>query len=110
MLSPTTLNDDAAVSTWLEILELAAESDTGSGGQNWVDTDADRRDALRTMTVPCRVIAFADDRIAPPHLVAETAAAIPDCDLVEIPRCGHLGYLERPDEVNTAVIEFLAKH
>lgn len=109
MLSPATLNDEAAVSSWLEIFELAAESGTRANGQAWVDTVADRRAALRAITVPCRVIAFADDAVSPPHLVAETAGAIPECDYVEIPRCGHLGYLERPDEVNTAIIEFLDK-
>ena len=40
----------------------------------------------------------------------EVADAIPDCDLVEIGSCGHFGYLERPDEVNAAILEFLAKH
>ena len=50
---------------------------------------------LGEVPVPCRVIAFSDDLIAPPHLGAEVADAIPDCDLVEIPSCGHLGYLER---------------
>jgi pimeloyl-ACP methyl ester carboxylesterase len=75
-----------------------------------VDTTEDRRAALTKITAPCRVIAFTDDSVAPPHLAAETAEAIPECDFVEIERCGHLGYLERPDEVNAAIIEFLARH
>ncbi|WP_370320038.1 alpha/beta fold hydrolase [Actinoplanes sp. ATCC 53533] len=29
---------------------------------------------------------------------------------MEIERCGHLGYLERPDEVNAAIVEFLGRH
>jgi pimeloyl-ACP methyl ester carboxylesterase len=29
---------------------------------------------------------------------------------VEIPNCGHSGYLERPAEVNSAIVEFLDKH
>jgi pimeloyl-ACP methyl ester carboxylesterase len=110
MLSPATLRDEATAATWLEIFELAAESDDSAEGQVWVETTEDRRPVLSRITAPCRVIAFTDDGIAPPHLAAETAEAIPDCDFVEIPRCGHLGYLERPDEVNTAITEFLDKH
>jgi pimeloyl-ACP methyl ester carboxylesterase len=110
MLSPATLNDDAAISPWLEVLEMAGDAADAGAGQAWIDTLADRREVLRTVTVPCRVIAFTDDLIAPPHLCADVADAIPDCDLVEISRCGHLGYLERPHEVNTAIIEFLDKH
>ncbi|MEU4425287.1 alpha/beta hydrolase [Actinoplanes sp. NPDC024001] len=108
MLSPTTLNDDAVVAPWLEVLELAG--DGAAAGQSFVDLLSDRRPALRTVAVPCRVIAYSDDLIAPPHLGAEVAEAIPDSDFVEIPKCGHLGNLERPDETNAAIIEFLDRH
>jgi pimeloyl-ACP methyl ester carboxylesterase len=37
------------------------------------------------------------------------ADAIPNGDLVEIPGCGHLGHLERPDLVNAAIVEFFDK-
>ena len=107
MLSPATLNDDAAVTGWLEMFELS--DGNAAGGQQSVDTFEDRRAALREITVPCRAIAFTDDLICPPHLVAEVANAIPDCDYVEISGCGHVGNLERPDEVNTAIIEFFEK-
>ncbi|GAA4466678.1 alpha/beta fold hydrolase [Phytohabitans houttuyneae] len=110
MLSPTTLNNDDAIAGWLEVFELAGEASTTASGQVWVDLLQDRRDALRTISAPCRVIGFADDLITPSHLAAEAADAIPNCDFVEIPRCGHLGYLERPDEVNAAIIEFLDKN
>jgi pimeloyl-ACP methyl ester carboxylesterase len=109
MLSPATLNDDAAVSLWLETFGRPG-GEAAAGGQAWVDTTADRRAELAGVRVPCRVISFADDLITPPHLAAEVAAAIPGCDLVQIPRCGHLGFLERPGEVNTAIIEFLDKN
>ncbi|MCW7941479.1 alpha/beta hydrolase [Streptomyces hygroscopicus] len=110
MLSPATLDDDASVASWLEIFELTAGNDTTAEGQAWVSHTGDRREALRGITVPCRAIAFADDLICPPHLVAEVADAIPGCDLMEIPDSGHLGNLERPDAVNAAIIEFLDKY
>lgn len=108
MFSPKTLNDDAAVSLWLDVFELSGDNG-GSSGQDWVDVGSDRRPVLRKITAPCRVIAFSDDLICPPHLGVEVADAIPNCDFVEIGDAGHLGNLERPDEVNSAIIEFLDK-
>lgn len=110
MFSPATLNDDSAIPMWLEIFEMSADRREAANGQHTIDLLSDRRDVLRTVPVPCRVIAFSDDLMCPPHLCAEAADAIPDCDYVEIGSCGHLGYLERPDEANTAMIEFLDKH
>ena len=110
MFSPTTLNDDKTVSQWLDIYEMSAARRAAAAGQDAIDLASDRRDTLRAVTVPCRVIAFSDDLMCPPHLCAEVAEAIPDCDYVEIGSCGHLGYLERPDEVNSAMIEFLDKY
>jgi pimeloyl-ACP methyl ester carboxylesterase len=109
MFSPVTLNDDTAISAWLDIYEMSAARRAAASGQGAIDLTSDRRDALRAVPVPCRVIAFSDDLMCPPHLGAEVAEAIPDCDYVEIGSCGHLGYLERPDEVNSAIIEFLDK-
>jgi len=110
MLSPATLNDDTAMPMWLDIYELAAARRAAASGQSAIDLVSDRRDVLRAVPVPCRVIAFSDDLVCPPHLCAEVADAIPDCDYVEIASAGHLGYLERPDEVNAAIIEFLDKN
>ncbi|MFF7591543.1 alpha/beta fold hydrolase [Kitasatospora purpeofusca] len=111
MLSPATLNNDQAAAGWLDILELSGGSGVAEG-QHWLDSDLlrDRRTELGRISVPCRAIAFADDVICPPHLVAEVAEAIPDCDYVEIPDCGHLGNLEHPEAVNAAITEFFDKN
>ncbi|MEU0213327.1 alpha/beta hydrolase [Streptomyces canus] len=106
MLSPATIDDDAAVAMWLEMFELSSGNNV-SGQSAAVTALGDRGAALAGITAPCRAIAFADDRVCPPHLVAEVAQRIPDCDLVTIPHCGHIGYLERPEAVNAAIIEFL---
>lgn len=110
MFSSATLNSDAAVLTWLDLFEMSAGRRAAASGQAGIDLTQDRRERLRTITVPCRLIAFSDDLICPPHLCAEAAEAIPDCDLIEIESSGHLGYLERPEEVNSAIIEFLDKN
>jgi pimeloyl-ACP methyl ester carboxylesterase len=110
MFSRATLNDEAAISSWLDIYEMSAARREAASGQDAIDLLADRRDVLRTVPVPCRVVAFSEDLVCPPHLCAEAAEAIPDCDYVEIESCGHVGYLERPAEVNSAMIEFLDKY
>jgi len=110
MLSPATLNDDTAVTPWLDIFELSGDRDRQSAGQAWAEIDTDRRPRLRDISAPCQVIAFLDDVIAPPHLGSEVADAIPDCNYVELADCGHLGFLERPEEVNAGLVEFLKKH
>ncbi|GIE37005.1 hydrolase [Actinoplanes italicus] len=109
MLSPATLDDEESAGLWLESFEQAESTRRASVGQEWADIEQDRRPALRAITAPCRVIAFADDLVTPPKLCAEVAEAIPDCDLVRIEKAGHFGYLERPDEVNAAILEFLRR-
>ncbi len=54
------------------------------------------------------MIGFADDLIAPPHLVREVAGAIPGARYEQVVAAGHFGYLERPAEVNRLLTRFLA--
>jgi pimeloyl-ACP methyl ester carboxylesterase len=110
LLSPATLTDDVAASAWLDMFQVAGGQAVSAIGQTGVDFLSDRRGRLEQVLVPCRVIAFTDDILCPPHLAAEVAAGIPDCDFVQIDGCGHLGHLEQPDQVNAAIIEFLGQH
>jgi pimeloyl-ACP methyl ester carboxylesterase len=48
------------------------------------------------------------DALTPPQLAEEIAAAIPGARLVVVPACGHLSTMERPDEVNRALGEWLS--
>jgi pimeloyl-ACP methyl ester carboxylesterase len=109
MLSPASLNDDAVVSLWLDAFQHSPSGKQAAQGQLWAENSDDRRAALRTVAAPCRVIAFSDDVVTPPHLCAEVASAIPDCDYVEIQDAGHFGCLEQPDEVNEAILGFLKR-
>jgi RNA polymerase sigma-70 factor (ECF subfamily) len=58
--------------------------------------------------VPLLVVAFGDDVAIPPRLSREVADTVPGARYVEIPDAGHFGYLERPDEVNRVLLDFLA--
>lgn len=107
MLSPRTLDDDAAMADWLELFSRSAHRRVGVG-QLWADLFPDRREALRGIRAPCMVIAFEDDLITPPKLCQEVANAIDGCEYVQLPGCGHLGYLERPKLVNDTLVRFFA--
>ena len=67
-----------------------------------------RLSAYRSITAPVLVIGFADDVVLPPHLSREVADAVPNGRYLEIPRTGHLGFIEKPQVVNPAVLEFFA--
>jgi pimeloyl-ACP methyl ester carboxylesterase len=107
--SPTTLNDDAAVRDWIEIFTMWPTKPTpGLRCQLNVAPKGNRLPAYRAITTPALVIGFADDVVMPPHLAAEVADALPNGRYLEIADAGHLGFLERPQAVNAAILEFFA--
>jgi 3-oxoadipate enol-lactonase len=59
--------------------------------------------------VPTLVIAGERDRVTPPSLASEIAAAIPGAELAIIEGAGHLSNIERPDAFNAAVLAFLRR-
>jgi pimeloyl-ACP methyl ester carboxylesterase len=107
-LSPHTLNDEYAVRTWLELLELFPPSIEVLRAQVDLETITDRLAAYRAITARCMVIGFADDLITPPHLGREVADAISGSRFELVDHCGHFGYLERPDAVNSLLVDFFA--
>ena len=46
--------------------------------------------------------------MTPPHLGQEVADALPNGRYLQIADTGHLGFLERPEAVNAAMLQFFA--
>jgi pimeloyl-ACP methyl ester carboxylesterase len=107
-LSPETLNDADRVSDWLDIFELWAVDAASVRPQLGLQVIPDRRPALRQVQCPCLVVGFRDDLVVRPHLCREVAASIPGAVYREIDGCGHFGYLEKPDLVNGAIVDFFS--
>ncbi|MFJ2154628.1 alpha/beta fold hydrolase [Streptomyces sp. NPDC087856] len=106
-LSPATWRREDELLDWLDLFETAERAGSApvpvpAGGE-----PADRLDALGRVAVPVLVLGFEHDLIVPPWLCREVAAALPLGRYVEVADCGHYGYLERPAEVNSALLEFL---
>jgi pimeloyl-ACP methyl ester carboxylesterase len=107
--SPKTLNDDVAVADWIAMFSMwPVKSTPGLRCQLDVAPHSNRLLAYRSILAPVLVMGFADDVLTPPHLGREVADALPNGRYVQIPDAGHLGFFERPDAVNAAMLQFFA--
>jgi pimeloyl-ACP methyl ester carboxylesterase len=105
--SPRTLESEDVARDWLDIFKVSPVSTFLSRSQLEIDViPGGRMESYRRIKCPCLIMAFADDAIVPPYLCREVADIIPGSSYMEIAECGHYGYLERPAEVNNAIIDF----
>jgi pimeloyl-ACP methyl ester carboxylesterase len=108
-LSPTTLNDERVVEEWIATFTMwPTRSTPGLRHQYTVSPDGGRLEAYRRIETPVLIIGFADDVVSPPHLGAEVADALPNGSFQQIGHAGHLGFLEQPHAVNSAILKFFA--
>ena len=63
---------------------------------------------LSRIRIPTLILGGAEDKGAPPGVLQEAAASIPDCRHVIIEDAGHISNLENPLAVNTALEDFLS--
>jgi pimeloyl-ACP methyl ester carboxylesterase len=107
--SPRTLNDDRAVADWIDMFTVWPTKPTpGLRTHLAIGPQGNRLPAYRSIKTPALVIGFADDLVLPPHLGREVAEAMPNGRYLEIPDTGHLGFIEKPREVNAAALKFFA--
>lgn len=65
---------------------------------------------LDRITCPTLVLVGELDALKPPAYSRLIAERVPHCELLTIPGAGHAVVLEKPAEVNTAVLGFIEKH
>lgn len=65
--------------------------------------------ALRGYDGPALVLCGAEDTLCPPDRHREMAALLPRVELVMVPGAGHITTLERPEAVNAALGDWLAR-
>jgi pimeloyl-ACP methyl ester carboxylesterase len=107
--SPKTLNNDEIVADWIGMFNIWPIKITpGLARQGEIAPLTNRLPVYRSITAPVLVIGFADDVVTPPHLGREVADAIPNGRYLQIADTGHLGFIERPEVVNAAILQFFA--
>jgi pimeloyl-ACP methyl ester carboxylesterase len=88
--------------------EMAADVRPGNlRTQLLVMAEADQRDVLPLVEVPTLLVWGDLDARSPLFVARQFQEAIPHAELIVIPGCGHVSNLERPDEFNRAVREFI---
>ena len=69
----------------------------------------DRAVDLDTISVPVQLIYGAEDRLTPPSIGREMQQQIPGAGLEIIEGAGHLVNIERGEEFNRVLLQFLAR-
>jgi 3-oxoadipate enol-lactonase len=110
MWAPSTLDD-----RFDEFVELekflgsvsGARDRSGYIGHFAADLAHETLDRLPQISCPVLVVHGAEDLITRPAYNQRVAAAIPGARLAQIPRGGHLAFLEQPEAMNAAIGKFL---
>lgn len=68
----------------------------------------DRLALLRQLKVPALVVVGAEDKVTPPEAAKEMAGALLNAEMQVIEGAAHLTPMERPHEVNQAIIDWFA--
>jgi len=90
---------------------MSAQTKAQVVGDFWIDLDThDKLKALEALAdVPTLVVVGVADRLTPPTDARIIAAAVPGSQLLELERAGHCAMLERPEAVNAALLDLVAK-
>ena len=100
---------DKELVTILESMALETGVDAFVRQQNAIMNRVDSRPGLGAISCPVDIIVGAQDALTPPELAREMASAIPGARLHEIADCGHIATLERAEQVNAILRDWLVR-
>jgi pimeloyl-ACP methyl ester carboxylesterase len=100
--------DDAALNRLIRDMAADTGADAFVRQARAIMKRPDSRPLLPEIRCPTLVLVGDGDELTPPELSKEIAAGIPGAHLIVVPHCGHLSTVEKPDEVNAALAEWLA--
>jgi pimeloyl-ACP methyl ester carboxylesterase len=93
-----------------EILRMA--EDVGASGfrrqMAAIMTRPDFRPVLGEVTCPTTIIVGREDMLTPLEMSEEMAGLVPHARLCVLPDCGHMSTMERPEEINAAMRQWLS--
>lgn len=106
---PENAADGALVRDYLEFALRAGAVQLVSQNRAVIERP-DARLHLPLLRCPTLVMCGDADQLTPPDHSREIAALVTGAELVLVPRCGHMLTMERPKEVNAALLGWLQRH
>ncbi|GAB3276473.1 alpha/beta fold hydrolase [Actinocorallia lasiicapitis] len=107
LVGPTTLRQRALVYGRVRGLVQSTPAPAAAWAQRAMAARPDSLPTLRETKVPALVIVGAEDTLATEDDARAMTEALPNAELLVIPRSGHLTAVEQPDLFNQAVAEFV---
>ncbi len=104
---PSRAADSALLQSYLDFV-LQAGAEQLIRQNRAVMERPDARLHLGAVSCPTLVMCGDSDQLTPPECSREIAALIPGSELVLLPQCGHMLTMERPADVNAALLAWLA--
>jgi pimeloyl-ACP methyl ester carboxylesterase len=108
LVGETTLQTRPGVVERVRSRIRASEPAAVAWAQRAMAARPDSIDTLRNATLPALVIVGEEDALTPPAEAEAMASALPDAELVQIPRAGHLSALEQAKAFNHAITSWLS--
>jgi 3-oxoadipate enol-lactonase len=106
-LTPAFAAAQPETQAWLRAMLLACDPEGYAACCGAIER-MDLRGALPSIAAPTLVVSAADDQATPPEHQRALAAAIPSARLETISPAGHIGSVERADEVTELILGHLA--
>jgi pimeloyl-ACP methyl ester carboxylesterase len=108
LVGPTTYRQRALVYGRVRGLVQAAPPHAAAWAQRAMAGRADSFETLRALRAPALVMIGDEDALSTEDEARAMADAMPNAELMVVPRAGHLCSVEQPDLFNQAVAEFAA--
>jgi pimeloyl-ACP methyl ester carboxylesterase len=107
LVGPTTFRQRALVYGRVRGLVQSSPAKAAAWAQRAMAARTDDVESLASIRVPALVIAGSEDELATEADARAMVDALPNAELLVMPRCGHLTAVEQPDLFNQAVAEFV---
>ena len=110
LFSPATHADQPEVVARVNEIMLDQSPEAVAAALGAMARRPDSTPGLAAIDIPALLIVGQEDAITPPAEMQKVANALKDASLVTIPGAGHMTTLEKPGDVDEAMLAFLADH